>query len=271
MKIKNLILLMFLTFLITGCFGPSTMKVASQDITTPTSATLKSFELPGTVLSETEKQLLDILRRTPRPQFPLKAGILIYRGYIKNDSIKEEDLKILIEDFNTKIINSGLVKKSNIIPESLLNYGSSLEDIRKLGARFQLDILFIISFSFENKIDNSISLNFWDSLVGSKWYRYSICKIEILCLDITTGIFLFSTKLSDKSQTILLDKDDPNFNSSLYNLKKEGATKALDLLSTKVIDELRLVKKEIESWSEASPDVKLNVSTPTPVSTPIMK
>ena len=205
----------------------------------------------GDVTSELEKQLVDIIGRSARPIFPVKAGVLITND--ETGLLKSDDFKTALDDFRTKMVDPTLISDIYMIPTSQLQSNNSVDSIRKLGASFQSGIIFITSIKYEQKRDPEMSLNFWDSLIGNKWYTYVSTKIETLCLDVNSGIFLFTDDVIEKSQTMLLDKTDLNYANASYKLKKESSLKALDTLRTKLLSNLKTIKAKVDSIPIATP------------------
>jgi len=135
--------------------------------------TLKPGTLPGSVTSPEEQQLGDLLNRKVNLSFPLKLGVILLQENTNNiDNIRRKEVL-------TKYIDN-LKKNNNVsdvieIPSSLVSKTSStIEDIRKLGARFQVNLLVLINDTYQ--------------------YPYNDKDKELTPLEIISNINYFKTK-----------------------------------------------------------------------------
>ena len=285
-SLSAIVLFLGITTLTSGCGPTPVASVGSASYAYPQTAA-SATPSTTTLLSENEKQLYDILTRAPRPSFPAKAGIYIYdksgssyssysSSYYSSTYTKpldSDDFKSLTDKFKTNLLNSGLVQKTDILSSTILSYSTNFDEIRKLAARFQEDIVLVVSTKQEIKVDNTQPLGFWDSFVGSKWYRYATANTEVVCFDINTGIYLFTDETVGKSDIALLDKDSVTYQDDQYDLKKQATERAWDDLNSRIIKNLISTKAKIDSMPAPTPAPTATASpgasaSPSPSATP---
>lgn len=257
---KSLLFLSAIIFpsLISGCPAPNTNPSPSNYETPAPTATyypsasaspppnlssLQAGVVPDTTLSEQERKLAGLLVRETVPVFPLKIGVFLYRSSTDLDEGARK------EYFNNFIEN--LKKSSNIgqitnISSQLINSNPSLEEIRNLGARFQVSSVLVINERYDTPIESRNSLvTPIDYLTGMRTWE-SFSNLEVYSLDILNGIFIFSISDSNTSS----DKYSLN-NSSIenpsLNLMKKSSQKIWENIGPKVISEYDNYKTRLDT------------------------
>jgi hypothetical protein len=199
--------------------------------------------LPDTSFTDAERKLAGVLIRQTTPVFPLKIGVLLYR---EPGAISESDRRANFDNFLQKLRENPDVGQVIEISSNLIARGADIEEIRKLGARFQVSSVLVISENYQFPEENKEALvTPIDLITGTRtWESYS--NIEVYGLDILNGVFLFSTASGVK------ESDKYNRNSSTIKnpdniLIRNSAMKTWKGLEDKVSKEISDYKKNFEN------------------------
>lgn len=200
--------------------------------------------LPDTSLTDEEKKLAGVLVRKVSPEFPLKAGVILYSRY---SNLEDKYRKNLYNDFLQKLKQNENIKQVIDISPNLVTGNSSIEDLRKLAAKFQVSTLIIIGDHYQTpQINKDAFTTPIDFITGMKTWE-SLVSLNAYALDTFNGVFVFSAasdiRLSDK-----YNNNDPIKNKD-NTLIKDTAEKAWLDLETKVTAEISDYKSRISSQS----------------------
>jgi hypothetical protein len=254
---------LLLPFFISNCMTPGSRIYPEVSIDSPypmaspsaaaTSApasdlgNLNAGLLPDTSLTDEEKKLAGVLVRKVSPEFPLKVGVILYSRYV---SIEDKYRKNLYNEFLAKLKQNENIKQVLDISPNLLTGGSSIEDLRKLAAKFQVSTLLIIGDSYQApQVNKDAYVTPIDYITGMKTWE-SMVSLNAYGLDTFNGVFVFSAgsdvRLSDK-----YNNEDPVKNKDNI-LIKDAASKAWTALDSKVGAEINDYKNRITSQNAAA-------------------
>lgn len=219
--------------------------------------------LGESVISKEELQLRDTLKRKIDLKFPIRIGV-IYYSY--TSQLESQDQQKIFEQIQANFKDSGLIRETFQIPSTLLGSGANIDTLRQLGARFQADIVVIVSGSHQFERAKSQTLSFLDSFTDKTYYESTV-TIDAIGLDIFSGTFLSPLRSVLKTTPQVLDRSAPDFSSSSYTLKKEAEATVWKDMGTKFLESLKALKQEIESRPPESPAPSAT-PTPTPSVTP---
>lgn len=222
---KKLITLMFIAApIINACNPPSMTSPASPIYAYPSAAptaqgsydsplnNLKPGVLPGTILSEDEKKLAEVMSRKIVPVFPLRLGILLYRpANLVEDKIRKDNYDKFVE----KIKSNPNVELVQDIPNSLAGTTTNIEDLRKLAARFQVSNLLIINDNYQSARENKNAVLTPIDIVSGMRNWETTSMVEVFSLDVLNGVFV-STITSNITLT-------EKYNRNSINENKENA------------------------------------------------
>jgi len=208
--------------------------------------------LTGAVVTDEEEQLRDTLQRQIVLNFPIKVGVLFYQ---LNSKLDRSDRDAAFKQVQASLQNSGLISESIQIPDALVSGASNLDELRRLGSRFQTHVLILISGSHEFDKSRSQNLSFFDSF-SDKAYFESNVQFEAIALDVFTGTLLTPFSASLKGETRLLDQADVNFKQNSYTYQKEVENQAWKILEQEALARLTQLKANVEA--------RINTISPTP-------
>lgn len=268
-KIAAILTLTFVPYLLSGCMSsvPSSVTAGSYPYPTPSALAVPSAvpsdslgnlgagNLPDAGVSAEEQQLANLLNKKVQVSFPLKLGVLLYR---ENTSINSQSRKDLYNNFIERLKTNPDVGTVQEIPTSLINNGTSIEDLRKLAARFQVSTLLIINDTYQPATENNDITNTpIDIVSGNKnWLSYS--NIEVFALDVLNGVFVASGSVKGQSSD-KYNKDNPTDNKD-ETLLKNSSSQAWSMLTDKVNEQIIAFKNSQQGIT--------STPTPTPVDTP---
>lgn len=199
--------------------------------------------LTGSVVSEAEQQLRDTLQRQIVLDFPIKLGVLFYQYDSKLDA---SDRAAAFDGLRTHLSQPDLVSEVLQIPDSLVGSEANLESLRSLGARFQTDVLVLVTGAHSYGRARNQNLSFFDSFSDKAYYESEV-RIEAIALDIYTGTFLTPFSVAIKGEPRLLDRADPNFTALQYQYQKETENAAWQAMQAEALDRLQQLKRSVES------------------------
>lgn len=265
MKVKTCLLLPFTLCLLASC--TATSPNFSTDVATAYPSAMPSMApsglaalLTGQVISSEEQQLRDIQTRQILLDFPIKVGVIYYGLQTR---LEEPDQKAVFDTLAQQLKDSGLVKEAINIPQGLISSDASIDALRKLGARFQCDLLVIVSGNHSFGPTKSQNLSFFDSFTDKATFESQV-KLDAITLDVFTGTLLSPFDAAVKGDSLLLDRADKAFSDKAYAYQKTTEIKAWDQLRTEALASLTQLKQDVlkrQAEIAAQP-------TPTPSSTP---
>lgn len=194
--------------------------------------------LIGGAITQEEAELRDIQKRPNEIAFPVRLGILFY-GY--QTGLTPEDQQALLTTAGKDLVASGLVASSVQIPSSMLKGGDTIESIRKLAARFQVDALLLVSGSQTFQRAANQPLGFFDSFTNRAYYE-ARSSVTAIAMNVYTGTFLAPFQTVGKEGPTLLDFDSADYNTSAYALRQRAETAAFNQLKTELITSLTALK-----------------------------
>lgn len=205
--------------------------------------------LTGSVISEAEQQLRDTLQRQIVLDFPIRLGVLFYQHESKLERV---DREAAFQALRNHITQSELAVETVQIPESLITPSTNIDTLRSLGARFQTDILILVSGTHTFAQARNQELSFFDSF-SDKAYFESEVYLEALALDVYTGTFLNPFNVAIKGEPRLLDRSNASYRTNVYQYQKEVETTAWQALQAETLQRLLQLKRTLESRQAALP------------------
>lgn len=196
----------------------------------------------GQIIGEEEQILRDTLNRQIVLDFPIKVGVIYYQLDSKLDS---SDRNIIFKDLRQNLADSELVRETVEIPSSLLSGGANIDELRRIGARFQTDILVLISGNHDFSRARSQEISFWDSFSDQEYYESKV-NLEAIALDVYTGTLLSPFDASATGEPILLSPGTADFAEKRYQYQKKIETKTWLALGNEAIDNLITLEKEVK-------------------------
>ncbi|GIW21503.1 MAG: hypothetical protein KatS3mg068_0510 [Candidatus Sericytochromatia bacterium] len=156
---------------------------------------LKPGTLPGSVTSPEEQQLIDLMNRKVNLTFPLKLGVLLLQENI--DSIDNLKRKELLSKYIEHLKSNNNISDVIEIPSSLISRTSTIEDIRKLAARFQVNLLIIINDTYESPYNDKEKDLTPLEIISNINYFKTKSNMEVFVIDIVSGVFVLSQNISN--------------------------------------------------------------------------
>lgn len=212
---------------------------------TPTElSSLQAGVLPQESFTQQERKLAGYLIRKTTPVFPLKIGIILYKG---NGALPDSDRKKYVDNFLTSIKSNPNIGQVVEISQNLISkYGASIDEIRNVGARFQVSSVFVINENYPYPTENKEAIvTPIDSITGTRtWSTFS--KIDVFSVDILNGVFLFSASSSVKENQ-KYNKNSSTVKNPDLALVRSTADKAWKSLNEKVNKEINDYKVRVET------------------------
>ncbi|PKL75824.1 MAG: hypothetical protein CVV27_13430, partial [Candidatus Melainabacteria bacterium HGW-Melainabacteria-1] len=187
--------------------------------------------LTGQVVSADEQQLRDIQKRQILLDFPVKVGVVFYN---LNTRLEATDIETRFDAVSTAFKDSGLVRETLRMPSTLISSSVTIEELRRLGARFQTDIVVLVTGTHQFQKAKSQNLSFFDSF-SDKAYFDSEVKFEAIALDVFTGILLSPFDAAAKASSVLLDQGAADYSNQAYQYQLRTETQAWEALQTEAI------------------------------------
>ncbi len=244
-------------------FSSSIAPMSAPSASTSPGGSALSTLLGESVITKEELQLRDTLQRKIELKFPIRVGV-VYYSY--TSQLESQDQQVIFEQVQKNFKDSGLIKETFQIPSSLLGSNANVDTLRQLGARFQADVVVIVSGSHQFERARSQTLSFFDSFTDKANYESTV-SIDAIGLDIYSGTFISPLRSVIKTTPQVFDRSAPDFSSTAYAFRKEAEAKVWQELNVKFLDSLKSLKQEIENRPAASP-TPAATPTPTPSVTP---
>lgn len=198
--------------------------------------------LTGQVVSSEEQQLRDIKNRQILLEFPLKVGVVFYN---LDTRLEAADLKVQFDELRSELKNSGQVRETIQIPQTLVGYAVTADDLRKLGARFQCDVVVLVTGSHSFDRARTQNLSFFDSFSEKARYESKV-KLDALALEVYTGTLLSPFDAAVSGSPTLLDRGAADFNTQSYSYQKETEAKAWQNLRGEALERLNQLKADVD-------------------------
>lgn len=224
--------------------------------------------LTGKVINEQEAQLRDTLKRKVLLDFPVKVGVMFYNFKSKLDAVDKE---IVFKDLRSGLKNSGMISETIEIPQTLVG-SMNIENLRQVGARFQTDIIVLITGNHQFARSRDQSIGFFDSFSNSAYYQ-SEMKMEAIALDVFTGTLLSPFDTASKGEPILLDRSASDYAVKAYAYQKQVEAKAWKSMEIEALDRFAQLKINVEKTRQEmlanpSPQPSANSESAKPVESP---
>lgn len=244
-----------------GCTGP--MAIPGTGNRAPVSGKAGASDANGLagligsgISSPEEQELRDVMRRTPHLEFPIKAGLLFYDF---EDPLKGEDHQAIVEKANQDMVATGLVRAVAQLPSALLKGGDSLDAIRKLAARFQVDVLVIVTGRPEFTKATQQPTGFFEQFSNQANYE-ARSSLTGLALDVFSGTVFAPVEVVGKEGPALLDTGADTFAAAAYEMKKKAQSQSIGKLKDEFLRQLTDLRDH--------PPAATPAPTPVPSATP---
>lgn len=212
--------------------------------------------LTGQVVTSEEAQLRDIQKRQILLDFPIKVGVVTYQLSSKLDAT---DLEASFDGVSKALKDAGTVRETILIPQTLVSGSVTVEELRRLGARFQCDIMVLVTGSHNFAKSKSQTMGFFDSFSDKINYESSV-KLEAIALDVYTGTLLSPFDAAAKGGPFTLDQSAADYSQQAYNKQKEVEAKAWTALGAEAVERMDQLKADVD---KRKAEIAAN-PTPTP-------
>lgn len=196
----------------------------------------------GEIINQEEQLLRDTLKRQIILDFPVKVGIIYYQ---LNSQLDAADQETTFDNIRQILADSGQVSETVKIPPTLLSGDANLDGLRRLGARFQTDILILVTGSHSFTRTRVQNLSFWDSFSDQVGYESQI-NFEAIALDVYTGTLLNPFKVSTKGEAVLLGPGATDYVKKRYEYQKKIETQAWSDLGNEAKENLISLRAEVD-------------------------
>ncbi|MDB5098523.1 MAG: hypothetical protein JWM80_2944 [Cyanobacteria bacterium RYN_339] len=193
--------------------------------------------LIGDSASPEDAAVRDTLLKPTKVAFPTRVGMLFY-GY--TSALKAEDQAALLATVRSELVATGLVKTALQIPQALVGGSPNLASLRKLAARFQVDVLLLLSGQSGVQLSDAQPTSFFDSFGNKAWFE-GRASVDGLAVDVSTGLFFTSFKAAGQNGPVQADRS-VGFDASTYPLAKQAETAALQGAKQRLVEALTALK-----------------------------
>lgn len=252
--------------LLAAC-GPSPSSISYYPNASPTTAPsmapggLESL-LTGQIVTSEEQQLRDIKTRRILLDFPIKVGVVFYQLGTRLDA---SDLETEFDGVQKALKDSQNVRETIQIPSHLISSAVTVDELRRLGARFQCDIIVMVTGSHRFERSKSQTISFFDSFSDKANYESQV-KLDAIALDVYTGTLLSPFDAATKGGPFLLDASAPDYAQQAYAKQLETESKAWQALSVEAVERLQQLKADVEKNRASLPSPSpLPTSMPSPL------
>lgn len=197
----------------------------------------------GNVITKEEQELRDIQTRETALTFPVKIGVLFFEY---QSELKAEDRQAALDDARTELIKAGNVREVFQIPSKFLRGGESLDGLRKVAARFQADVLLIVSGDADFQRADDQTFGFWDIFSNKANYEARMA-MSGLGLDVYAGTFMTPLQVATKAGPTTLEPADANFPAERYKLAKQAELDAFAKLRAQLATGLAAKRAELDA------------------------
>lgn len=192
-----------------------------------------------------EAEVRELLRRSTAIEFPARLGTMFF-NYLP--PITEEERQSLMRKFGQDVVATGLVRSAVPVPESL-GQGASLEALRKLAARLQLDVLLLVSGTSEFK-RSEIQPGGWVSAFSNQANYEARSSLVGFPMDVYSGTLLPPIYGLGTTSPTLLDPTLEGFTQQRRKLETDAFTVAANQAKDALIASLGATR---EAQKGASP------------------
>jgi hypothetical protein len=212
----------------------------TQSLSGPYAQTAPAGALGGLIgdsATPEDAAVRDTLLKPTKVLFPARVGLLFY-GY--TTALKAEDQAALIGTVRQELVDTGLVKSALQVPQALVGGSPNLSALRKLAARFQVDVLLLLSGQAGVQYADAQPTSFFDSFGSKAWFE-ARASVDGLAVDVASGLFFTSFKAAGSAGPVQTDRS-AGFDAATYPLAKQAETKALEGAKDRLVEALKAVK-----------------------------
>lgn len=258
-KLKQLLPTLLIPITVACGPAPTLLEMGVLDAKAPQQTGTLS-DLVSKELAKNEEDVRTLLTRPIRMKFPIRVGVIPYQFYSSLDSEKKQKL---FQENKSELENSDLVKEVIQMPQALIPNQPSMDTFRQLGARFQVDVVLIMTG--ENRFEKARNkdIPFFESFTNQAYWK-SEAQIETLTLDTFSGLFLTPVKSIAKQQSELLDPTQIDFEEKQAMIQSEAERKAWKTQKEQLIARLQNIKDNTVTTTQ-----KVTGATGTAVSTAV--
>lgn len=242
-----------------ACSSPSVpgMAPGSFSSPSPSSGGLAGLVGQSNVISAEEAELRDIQRRPTAIVFPARVGVLFYEYA---DPLKNEDHQAAVDKLGRELLATGLVTSAAEIPSNLVRPRDSLDTLRKLAARFQVDVLLLVSGSHEfTRSGTQPAAGLFGGNSEANFDARS--TVTGLAIGVFSGTFLTPFQVVGTVNNTKLSTDASDYAAKVYALEKTAHEAALVTLKARFVETLTQAKQTQDAAPPPTP-------TPVPTATP---
>lgn len=189
--------------------------------------------------SADEAEVRDLLRRSTGVTFPARLGVLFYNY---EPPLQDEERQQLLTRFGQDVVASGLARSAVAVPDEL-GRGVTLEAMRKLAARLQLDALVLVGGESEftrSEVQPGGLLAAFSNAANFE----ARTALTGFTLDIYAGTLLAPIAGVGVTSPTLLDPTADSFPAASRKLQADGFTAAATQLKDALIASLRQARDQ---------------------------
>lgn len=180
-----------------GSTGPTTAEAIAKTLDAPV-----TFRVPARV------GLLDA-RATGYDPAMVRYGGGKYFTYASGEStLTEEESRALVAEAQTALVATGAVKELLVIPRGLADPGAGSEALRAVAARFQCDLLVVVTGSAGTVLVPDAAYGFWDRLWGDSIALRGEATASASALTTESGRLLRMFESQQTGESQILKRDD---------------------------------------------------------------
>jgi nucleotide-binding universal stress UspA family protein len=212
--------------------------------------------------SADEAEVRDLLRRATAVAFPARLGTLFFNY---TPPVEDDERQRLLKQLGQDLVASGLVRDAVPVPEEL-GRGVSLEALRKLAARLQIDVLVLVSGKSEFK-RSEVQPGGWFAAFSDAANYEARTSLLGVTLDVYSGTLFAPISGLGATSPTLLNPGDEGFQAAVRRLQADGFKAAATQLQEALIGSLRQVRDQ-QTGAKPAASTSPAPASPAPVSAP---
>jgi hypothetical protein len=256
-----------LLFAATACSSPVPGMASSPMIAPSAMAKGAGVDAIAELINQTgaasadEAEVRDLLRRGTAVAFPARVGTLFFNY---SPPLEDHERQRLLAQLGEDLVATGLVRDAVPVPDEL-GRGVTLEALRKLAARLQIDVLLLVSGSSGFK-RSEVQPGGWFAAFSNAANYEAHTSLLGVTMDVYSGTLFAPISGLGATSPTLLDPGVEGFPAAARRLQADGFKAAATQLREALVTSLRQVRDRQAGQSPASTPTAS--ATPAPVSSP---
>lgn len=189
-------------------------------------------------VSADEAEVRELLRRTTAIPFPTRLGVLFYNY---EPPLPEDERAALLLQFGREAVATNLVRSSVPVPSEFAR-GASLDGLRKLAGRLQIDLLLMVGGKSEFSRSETQPGGWFASFSHAANYE-ARSSLLAFAMDVYSGTLLQPVTGLGKTSPTLLDPTVEGFSTQQRRLQGDAFKTAADAMKSAFFDSLRATQQ----------------------------